>query len=121
MVDVGGIVNPGQCTVQVFIPGELRRWSAGESARLWSLAVGVGKNEKPLPVVWSSHVGRSYTCPLRIPPDAGKVFQHFGESQCEVSANVLKECGAWSKMLNCIEDMGPEVSFIIRSFAVSCL
>ena len=118
VADVGGAVKPGPCVEQVVIPGDLRRWSAGESARLWSLAVGVGKNEKPFPVVRGSHIGCSYTCPLRIPPDAGKVFQDFGESQCEVPTYVLEECEFWSKILNCIEYVGPEVSFIVCSFAV---
>lgn len=121
MVDVGGAVKPGQCVEQVVIPGDLRRWSAGESALLWSLAVGVGKNEKALPVVRGTNVGRSYTCPPRIPPDFGKVFQDLGESQCEVAAHVFEESDSWSKMLNCIEDMRPEVSFIVCSFAVSGL
>ena len=72
-------------------------------------------------MVGRSHIGCSDTFPLRIPPDAGKVFQHFGESQCEVAAYVFEECGAWSKMLNCVEHMGPEVPFIIGSFAVASL
>lgn len=118
MVDVGGIVKPGQCVEQVVIPGDLRRWSEGESARLWSLAVGVGKNEKPFPVVRGTNIGCSYTCPLRIPPDTGKVFQDLGESQCDVATDVLEDGDSWSKMLNCIEHMGPEMPFIISAFAV---
>ena len=121
MADVGGVVKPGQCVVQVVIPGDLRRWSAGESALLWSLAVGVGKNEKAFPVVRGTNVGCSYTCPLRIPPDAGKVFQDFGESQREVASDVLEECSAWSKILNCVKDIGPEVPFIISAFTVPSL
>nr|DAM79406.1 MAG TPA: hypothetical protein [Caudoviricetes sp.] len=121
VADVGGAVKPGQCVEQVVIPGDFLRWSAGESALLWSLAVGVGKNEKPLPVVRDSHIGCSYTCPPCIPPDAGKVFQNLGESQCEVAAYVLEECDSWSKMLNCLVDIGPEMPFIVGSFTVPSL
>ena len=121
VADVGGAVKPGQCVEQVVIPGDFRRWSAGESALLWSLAVGVGKNEKPFPVVWCANIGCSYTCPPCIPPDAGKVFQDFGESTCDMSTYIFEDCESWSKMLNCIEDMGPEMPFVVGAFAVSCL
>ena len=72
-------------------------------------------------MVRRSNVGCSYTCPLRIPPDFGKVFQDFGESQCDMSEYVLEECDSRSKMLNCIEHIGPEMPFIISSFTVSGL
>nr|DAL10913.1 MAG TPA_asm: hypothetical protein [Caudoviricetes sp.] len=122
VADVGGIVKPGQCIEQVVIPGDLRRWSAGESALLLSEAVGVGsKDKQALPVVRCPHVGCSDTCPLRIPPDFGKVFQNLGESQCEVAAYVFEECESWSKMLNCVEHIGPKVPFVVCAFAVSGL
>ena len=69
-------------------------------------------------MVWRSHIGCSYTCPPRIPPDFGKVFQDFGESQCDVAAYIFKESKSWSKMLNCLVDIGPEMPFIISAFTV---
>lgn len=58
-LEIGGSSKPGQCVVQVVIPGDFLRLSAGESLRLWSLAVGVGKYEQALPVVRCTNVGCS--------------------------------------------------------------
>ncbi|AUG78076.1 hypothetical protein CFP65_3275 [Kitasatospora sp. MMS16-BH015] len=65
-----------------------------------NVAVGVGsrprQDEQPAALVGRADIGRAYTHPLRIPPEAGKVGEDGVESQGKVSAHVLKQCESGS-------------------------
>ncbi len=57
----------------------------------YSLAVGVGQHEDSISSVGSADIGRSYTCPLRIEPDFGKVTEDSIETPGNEGCDVLNE------------------------------
>lgn len=57
-----------------------------------SVAVGVGKKEQALSMMWCSTIGCSCNAPLRIPPDFGKVSEDLIEPKAKVPCDVFQEC-----------------------------
>jgi len=64
-----------------------------------SRAAGVGRlgeDEKALALVCGSDIGRSYSRPLRIEPERGKVGEDVGKPKSNVPCDVLKQAESGS-------------------------
>jgi hypothetical protein len=63
---------------------------------MWSLAIGIGHDDEAVAAVWRADRGRWYNLPFRSVPDGGKIAKDVGESEREMSSDILKECVAGS-------------------------
>jgi hypothetical protein len=55
------------------------------------LTVGVGQDEDPLALMGGTDIGRSYSTPLRIEPERGKVPENGVHAPSKETADVLHE------------------------------
>lgn len=83
------------------------------------LAVGVGKDEEALTPMRCTGVGRSYSDPLRRPPDVGKVSEDSVKAQSEVTSDVLQQRESRSQVAKGIADVRPEVTLIVGSLSLA--
>jgi len=87
---------------------------------LESPTTAVGQDEDSLPSVWGSDIGRSYSRPLRVEPDFGKITKHSVESKFDVPCDILQEQELGFHFASDAEDLGPEVSRVLGSSSLSC-
>jgi len=83
-------------------------------------AISRGENEDPLALVRGADFSRAEYSPRHIVTHFFQVADDCGESQRDVSFDVLEEAQSWFTKSNAICDPGPEVSFVFFSLSLSC-
>jgi hypothetical protein len=80
-----------------------------------SLVVAVGHDEDSLSLVRRAAFSRAEYSPRHLVTHLFQIADDAGESQRDVSFNVLEEAKPGSHSLNSIPDVGPEVPWIVCS------
>lgn len=85
-----------------------------------SVAVAVGQDPDPLPLVRCASLGRGVQTPLRIEPEVGKVGEDVREPGPNKSGDVLQENESRSHVTDEPSDGRPEPPVIVSSTLLSC-
>jgi hypothetical protein len=78
-----------------------------------SLLLAVGQDEDTLPLVWRTAFSRAEYSPRRFVTQFFQVADDAGESQRDVSFDVLKEAHLGSHKSNSVCDERPKVSWVV--------
>ena len=68
-----------------------------------------------------ANIGRANSYPSRIEPERGKVGEDVGKCKRNVPCDVFKDCVSGSKNAKGVGDVGPDMSLIGCTCALSCV
>lgn len=101
-------------------------FGVGSSADAFSVelpprvARGVVSNAEPSGTAMAgADIGSAYNHPSRVIPNGGKVCNDGCSSERKVACDVFQHDESGSKYANGVADMGPDVSLIVGSFALT--